>query len=110
MAYNPHTAGRHGGGYDPSTGPFVQTQDYQQSASGPAPHGGRFDPNSPFNPPLNIQPATVAPPDFRPQNTFSTQATATSNYRQPYPPTQPQLQPQHNNQPGIVSQLCACFR
>ncbi|KAH8712193.1 hypothetical protein GQ44DRAFT_625669, partial [Phaeosphaeriaceae sp. PMI808] len=78
-AYASHFSGRHGGGYIPGAGTFVLTQNYQQQYQNQPLHcgGGNFDPASPFtNPSVITQPAPIAPPALKPQDTFSSQVSS----------------------------------
>ncbi|KAF2855236.1 hypothetical protein T440DRAFT_514264 [Plenodomus tracheiphilus IPT5] len=105
MAYASNPIGQHGGGYDPSSGAFVQIQSFPQ---GPKPHcgGGSFDPRLPYSEPsVTVQPLPVEKPNFNTTPPHNLQAS-TPYYPQPY-----QQPPQNNNaQPGFIAQLCACFR
>ncbi|KAH7073715.1 hypothetical protein BKA63DRAFT_39296 [Paraphoma chrysanthemicola] len=108
MAFTAPLTGRHGGGYDPSSGTFVLAQNYSAPHTA-RPHGGNFDPSSPFaSPSVIIQPAPIAPIVTIPQTNpalYYTQPNQQQHFQY-----RPQQQYPQKAPPGIISQLCACFK
>ncbi|KAF2647675.1 hypothetical protein K491DRAFT_292623 [Lophiostoma macrostomum CBS 122681] len=110
---SPPLPGKHGGAFDPnnSQGAFATVTTQNQSYTGPPRHcgGGAFDPNNPTfaNPSVSQQPRpqVSAVPIY--QTPFN---TGHQTFSHPQPVQQAETYQPSHQQPGVISQLCACFK